>query len=113
MMDDGDRGERELTEPVVLCVDGGRLNREAVGWSRRPLHRCNLPATLQRKKKWNYWAVTSEDLLFSATIADVDRAQVGGAYLFHRRTQRHIDKGVVHAPGTIVMPEGVAGDIVI
>ena len=105
--------EPEITAPVALCGANGLLNRDAVGWSRHPLHRCNLPPSLARKKKWNYWAVTSEDLLFSATIADVERAQTAGAYLFERRSQRHIDLGAVVAPGTIVMPEGVGGDIVI
>jgi len=105
--------ERELTTPVDLCGAGGRLNRAAVGWSRHPLHRCNVGPPLLRVKKWNYWAVTSEDLLFSATIADVERLQLGGAYLFHRATKRHIDVAAVVAPGTIAVPEHVAGDMVI
>jgi Protein of unknown function (DUF2804) len=105
--------ERKLTAAIELCGPDGLLNRQAVGWSRHPLHICNLPASLPRKKKWNYWAVTSEDLLFSATIADVDRAQIGGAYIFDRRTHRHIDWGIVRPAGTIVMPEGVTGDIAI
>jgi hypothetical protein len=105
--------ERELTEPIALCGPDGRLNRAAVGWSRHPLHRCNLPASLARKKKWNYWAITSEDFLFSTTVADMDLFQLGGAYLFDRRTHLHLDKTVVCPAGTIVMPEGVAGDIVI
>jgi len=105
--------ESEITAPVLLCGPDGRLNREAVGWSRHPLHSCNLPASLARKKKWNYWAVTSDDLLFSATIADIDILQLGSAYIFDRRTHRHISKTVVRPANTIVMPEGVAGDIVI
>ena len=107
------RPEPEITTPVDLCGPDGKLNRDAVGWSRHPLHRCNLPASLARKKKWNYWAVTSDDMLFSATIADVDRLQVGGAYFFDRRTKLHIETGLVRPPGTIAMPEGVAGDITI
>ncbi len=105
--------EPELTRPVPLCGEDGLLNREAVGWSRHPLHLCNLPPTLARKKRWNYWAVTSNDLLFSATIADVDRLQLGGAYLFDRRTHRHIDKAVLQARATIAIPETVAGDMVV
>ena len=105
--------EPELTEPVDLCGPDGLLNREAIGWSRRPLHRCNLPPSLARKKKWNYWAVTSDDLLFSATIADIDRLQLGGAYIFHRRARRHIDKTVLHPPGILAMPETTSGDIVL
>lgn len=105
--------EREITQPVDLCGPDGLLNPNAVAWSRHPLHRCNLPPSLPRKKKWNYWAVTTDDLLFSATIADVDRAQVGGMYLYHRPTKRHINGGLVAPAGTITMPETVAGDIVI
>ncbi len=105
--------EPELTHAVDLCEPDGRLSRAAVGWSRRPVHRCNLPPTLPRKKKWNYWAITSEDFLFSTTIADMDLFQLGGAYLFDRRTHLHLDKSVVCPAGTVVMPEGVGGDIVI
>jgi hypothetical protein len=105
--------EPELTAPVLLCGPDGRLNRQAVGWSRHPLHTCNLPPALAGKKKWNYWAVTTDDLLFSATIADVDRLQLAGAYLFDRSTRRHVDATVVRPPGSIAMPETVAGDIVI
>jgi hypothetical protein len=105
--------EQELTEAVDLCGPDGLLNRGAIGWSRHPVHRCNLAGSLARKKKWNYWAVTSKDLLFSATIADVDRLQLGGAYIFQRATRRHIDKTVLQPAGTIVMPETISGDIAI
>lgn len=105
--------EPEITRPVNLCGPDGRLNRAAIGWSRHPLHTCNLPPGLERKKKWNYWAVTSDDLLFSATIADVERFQLAGAYLFHRATKRHIDKSVIVGPATIAIPETPSGDMVI
>ena len=105
--------ELELTRPVQLCGEDGHLNRHAVGWSRHPLNRCNLPGSLARKKKWNYWAVTSNDLLFSATIADVDIFQLGGAYVFDRRTHRHVEKTVVQPANTIAIPETVSGDLVI
>src|SRR5207249_12167856 len=104
--------EPELTAPVMLCGPDGLLNRQAIGWSRRPLHTCNLPSSLARKKKWNYWAVTSNDLLFSATIADIGVLQLGGAYFIDRRNHRHIDKTVDRSTNTIVMPETISGDIV-
>ena len=31
--------EREITDPVDLCDEKGRLNPDAVGWSRSPLIR--------------------------------------------------------------------------
>ena len=105
--------EPELTASVLLCGTDGLLNREAVGWSRHPLHTCNLPSSLARKKKWNYWAVTSNDLLFSATIADVDIFQLAGAYIFDRRTHRHIEKTVIQPANTIAIPETISGDMVI
>jgi hypothetical protein len=66
--------ERELTTPVNLCLPNGRLNPAAVGWSRQPLHTCNLNGRWPRKKRWNYWAVTTESHLFSATISNLDYA---------------------------------------
>jgi hypothetical protein len=96
----------------MLCGPDG-LNRDAVGWSRHPLHTCNLAPSLERKKRWNYWAITSDEFLFSATIADVEIFQLGGAYLFDRRTHRHIDRSIVRPPGTLTMPDIVAGDMAI
>ena len=65
--------EPELTEPVDLCTpDGRRLNPAARGWSRRPRHRANLRGGWGRTKRWDYWAVLTEDLVVTLTIADVD-----------------------------------------
>jgi hypothetical protein len=65
--------ENELTTPVDLCTpDGERLNRDALGWSRRPLHRANLAGHFGRNKRWDYWAVLAGDLVVSAVYADVD-----------------------------------------
>lgn len=66
--------ERELSDDVDLCLADGRLNPAAVGWSRRPLHRCNVHGRWPRKKRWNYWAITNERYLFSATISHLDYA---------------------------------------
>ena len=66
--------ERELTSPVDLCLPYGRLNPAAIGWSRQPLHYCNLSGRWPRKKRWNYWAITTPTHLFSATISHLDYA---------------------------------------
>jgi hypothetical protein len=79
-LNDTSNQERELTTPVNLCLPNGRLNPAAVGWSRRPLHRCNLRGRRLRKKKWNYWAITSESHLFSATISHLDYAALVFVY---------------------------------
>ncbi len=64
--------EPELTRPVDLCTpDGRRLNPAARGWSRRPLHRANLRGRRLRTKKWDYWAVLTDDLAIGLVYADV------------------------------------------
>ncbi|MFH2007238.1 MAG: DUF2804 domain-containing protein, partial [bacterium] len=91
---------RELTEPVALCDPEGRLNPEAVGWSRRPLHRCNLRGAWGRKKRWEYWCVTTEDLLLSVTYADLDYLGLATVLFHDLRTGRSAEKGVL-IPGAV------------
>lgn len=65
--------EREITRAVRLCSDEGRyLDPDAVGFSRTPLHDCNLRGVWGRTKRWDYWAVISDDFAFSLVYADVD-----------------------------------------
>jgi hypothetical protein len=65
--------ERELTAPVDLCTpDGRRLRPEARGWSRTPLIRANLRGLWGRTKRWDYWAVLTDDLAVAITYADID-----------------------------------------
>ena len=71
--------ERELTHPVDLCLADGRLNPDATGWSRIPLHTGNLPRGLRgaagwwgRNKRWDYWAILAGDLVVSFVYADID-----------------------------------------
>lgn len=65
--------ERELLAPVDLATrDGRRLNPEAVGWSRVPLHRANLHGGWGRNKRWDYWVIMAGDLVVSCLYADVD-----------------------------------------
>jgi hypothetical protein len=73
--------EKELTKPVDLCLQDSTLNPEAIGWSRFPLHTSNLSGRWPRKKRWNYWAVTTENYLFSATVSNVDYSGLVFVYL--------------------------------
>jgi hypothetical protein len=104
--------ERELIQTVDLCLPDGRLNRDAVGWSRYPLHRCNLASSLARKKRWNYWCITSGDVLFSATIADIDLVQLAFVYVYDVATKQFAEKTVVAAADSVPVPETPAGDII-
>lgn len=71
----------EIVAPVDLCTRGGLLNPGAVGWSRQPLHRCNLSGHWPRKKRWDYWCITTPSFAFSTTIASVDYMGLASAYL--------------------------------
>ena len=93
--------EIELTTPVDLCDDRGRLNPNARGWSRQPLHRANLSRSRGRKKRWDYWAVTSPDLYLSLTYADVDYLGIASVWICRPSTglDLNIDRMVPLAHG--------------
>lgn len=63
--------EREITEPTRLS-EQGRLRREAVGWSRRPLLDATLEGRWGRRKRWEYWCVITREVALQITIADLD-----------------------------------------
>lgn len=105
------RTQREITTAVDLCDAGGRLNPKAVGWSRQPLHRCNLRGHAMRKKRWNYWAVTSDRYLLSATIADIDYLGLGSVYFVDFERKSMTDRTVVRPLARLSMPETVNGPL--
>ncbi|KOP71706.1 DUF2804 domain-containing protein [Cytobacillus solani] len=72
---------REITERVDMCDENGRLAENSIGWARQPLFNCNVSGRFLRKKKWNYWCVTSPEFLFSVTISHLDYAAVLFVYV--------------------------------
>lgn len=59
-------------------------------------------------KKWNYWCVYGEDILFSATISHLDYAAVCFVYFLEYETQRYFEKTITVPLGTSVkMPTQV------
>lgn len=84
--------EPEITEPVELCDARGRLNPRARGWSRVPLHRANLRGAPGRKKRWDYWCVTSDDLVVALTYADVDYLGVAALWVLERASGVEIER---------------------
>ena len=83
--------ERELTQTVDLCLPNGKLNPQAVGWSRQPLQNCQLFGHPLRKKRWNYWCVTSPTHLFSVTLSNVDYAGLPFVYFLDFATGEFIE----------------------
>jgi hypothetical protein len=90
---------RELTAEVDLCLPDGRLNPDAIGWSRRPLHRCNLNGPWGRQKRWDYWAITTKRFALGITYADVDYVGLVALALFDFETKRVINRGTARPLG--------------
>ncbi len=108
---------REITEPVGLSLPDGRLASDAVGWTRRPLHRTDrvghLPRRWGRAKRWEYWCVIAPDLVAAMTVASLDYAGLAQVWVLDRRTGEQVDAVSVtplavgtRLPGTL--GEGVA-----
>lgn len=87
--------ERELTEPVALCRPDGRLNPEAVGWTRRQLHDTDRIGrglyARGRNKRWEYWNVITPTHIIALTISDIDYAGVHEIWVYDRRTGEAIE----------------------
>lgn len=114
------RPEPELTSPVDLCTRLGRLAPGAVGWSRRPLHRCNLPegpraglaGAWPRRKRWSYWCVTTPDLALAVVLADVDYLGIAGVSFVDARQRRVLTyEHVAPLARGIRLPEVVEADV--
>jgi len=104
--------ERELTSPTLLCDQHGKLNRESIGWSRKPLVTSNLTGHFLRKKKWNYWCVFGQDALFSATVSHLDYALVCFVYYLEYETKDYFEKTIiVPLKGNAIMPNTVTGNV--
>ena len=104
--------ETELSEPVDLCDSRGNLNRSAIGWSRHPLHHCNLRGHWLRKKQWNYWEVVSSTHLFSVTLSNVDYLGLPFIYLLDFKTKQFTEKTLLKPFGAgCHLPQEVDADI--
>ncbi|MFC4118716.1 DUF2804 domain-containing protein [Nonomuraea zeae] len=86
--------EREITEPVDLCLPDGRLNPAAIGWTRRPLHRANLRGW-GRAKRWEYWGIVTPSHVIGLVASSLDYAGVHGLYVLDRATGAEISEDAV------------------
>ncbi|MEI8083242.1 MAG: DUF2804 domain-containing protein [Actinomycetes bacterium] len=87
----------ELTDPVVLCLPDGHLNRPAVGYSRRPLHTTNMRGW-GRNKRWEYWGIVTDRHCVGMTISNLDYLQVHQLYVYDRQSGQEISTDVL-SPG--------------
>lgn len=86
--------EPEITTPVDLCLPDGTLNRDAVGWTRHPLHRANLRGW-GRSKRWEYWCVQAPDWALSVTISHIDYLALHQVWFVDFTTGEQIDTGAI------------------
>lgn len=97
--------EREITAPVDLCTPQGRLSRDAIGWTRQPLHRTAVPGW-GRTKRWEYWGVMTPTVFVGITVSSLDYAGVEALYVLERGTGRErVHEGVVPLARGVVLPE--------
>lgn len=88
------RTERELREPVALALADGRLNMEAIGWSRRPVQTCDLPGPWGRRKQWDYWCVITDTHLLSVTYANLDYLGMASAWFLDFSSGLSLERAV-------------------
>ncbi|PVU83151.1 DUF2804 domain-containing protein [Cellulomonas sp. WB94] len=101
--------EREITEPVDLCLSSGRLNRAAVGWTRSPLHRTAVTGW-GRTKRWEYWGVVTPTHVIALTVADLDYAAQHQVWVLDRVTGVEVDTVAVVPLGRgVVLPASSGG----
>ena len=97
--------EREITEPVDLCLPDGHLDPAAVGWARRPLVNPNLRGW-GRTKRWEYWGILTPTHMIGVTVSSLDYAGLESLYVLDRQTREEVsvDAVVPFARG-VVLPD--------
>ena len=102
--------ERELTAPVALCTPDGRLNPDAIGWSRTPVHDCALPGSWGRRKRWDFWALTGPGCAMNVTYADVDYLGLVDVWFCDLVAAESVSRSIVRPLGSgMTAPDRVAG----
>ncbi|MCL2533338.1 MAG: DUF2804 family protein [Nocardiaceae bacterium] len=105
--------EREITAPVSLTRPDGRLNPDAVGWTRTPLLITDGVGRGRvgkgRNKRWEYWAVTTPTHVVSLVLSDIDYAAVHGVWLLDRTTGETVGYDTIGALGRSATLPGTLG----
>ncbi|MCD2440718.1 DUF2804 domain-containing protein [Agromyces sp. SYSU K20354] len=88
--------EREITEPVSLTRPDGTLNPDAVGWMRRALLNTSGIGRGRtgrgRNKRWEYWGITTPDVIAAVTVATLDYATLSQVWVLDRRSLADVDQ---------------------
>ncbi len=112
--------ERELTTPVSLTNERGLLNRESVGWARRPLVNTDGIAAKGgrglfgtkawgRNKRWEYWNVITPTHIIGLTVSNIDYACLNEIWVYHRAMEQQVHKVALRIPARGVQLPGTLG----
>ncbi len=86
---------REITEPVRLVREDGRLDPASTGWTRRQLHDTDRIGRgaygWGRNKRWEYWGIVTPTHIVALTMAGLDFANVRQLWVLDRATLTAID----------------------
>jgi hypothetical protein len=93
--------DRELlgAEELKLCLADGRLNHQALGWSRRPMHRANLQGPWLRQKRWDAWGVGDDRWFLMLGVMNLDYISLAMAVLYDRQKKILRAQGARHLLG--------------
>lgn len=105
--------EREITSPVSLTLPDGRLNREAVGWTRSPVITTDGIGRgwrgRGRNKRWEYWGVTTPTHVVALVLSDLDYAAVHSIWVLDRRTGEEVAHDAIGVWGRSATLPGTLG----
>jgi hypothetical protein len=105
--------EREITTPLSLTLPDGRLDREAVGWTRTPLITTDGIGRGRlgrgRNKRWEYWGVTTPTHVVALVVSDIDYAAVHSIWVLDRRTGEEVSHDAIGLLGRSATLPGTLG----
>jgi hypothetical protein len=87
--------ERELTNAVNMCQPNGRLNQQAVGWSRQPIHGVNLQGW-GRNKRFEYWCITTPEIVVALNISHGDYRVTLASFFYDRASGLAVPEAEIH-----------------
>lgn len=104
--------EREITYPTDLTLGSGRLNPEAIGWTRtQQINTDGIGRGLigkGRNKRWEYWAILTPRHIVALVASDIDYAAVPSIWVLDRESGKTyasdeiaFSKSKVELPGTL------------
>ena len=105
--------EREITAPVSLTKPDGRLNPDAVGWTRTPLVTTDGIGRGRfgrgRNKRWEYWGVITPTHVVALVLSDIDYAAVHSIWVLDRRTGEEVSHDAIGIGGRSATLPGTLG----